>query len=634
MGDDNTLNMGLIVGKSKINEEMKFRPRIDSQLWSAFICADEREDYSRYWLTLQCSIISNVIQGIVVLADSDKESYSPSAKWPEQGGKPERLTEISERTLEEKCGMLVELDHVESDPHDSMHSYGMAYPIMADEEFCGLVALEVAAETEDQLKYTMEQLQWGISWMEVMLRREKEKNEKNSLERLKASVDLLADVISKKTYASACISFVTELATYLGCDQVSLGFIKNKKIRIEAVSHSSRVSENMNLFRAIVKSMEEAVAQRKEIYYPPSVYDRQIIRDHEVLARQHGAEYILTVPFYYDDKYFGVLTLEKSKGLPFGNDDAMYCNSVASLILPVLDVMRQKERTIPRLAFDGFKNQIKKLIGSEYTGRKLLILFLIIMVVFFTIKKGDYKISANTVLEGAVKRVIVAPFEGYIKDAFIRAGDYVEPDEKLCVMDDRELRLKRLNWASKIAQYQKQFQEAQAMHKRADAKIIKAQLDQAEARLELTESQINRTVLSAPFKGLVLSGDLSQRLGGAVGKGETLFEVAPLDRYRIILEVDERRITDVSVGQRGTMILSALPNENIAFTVEKITPITLAKEGLNYFRVEASPSEVVDRLRPGMEGIGKIHVDRRNLFSIWTRNMREWFKLKIWEYWP
>lgn len=620
--------------KNDLDEEMTHLPKIDSQLWSEFIGSDEREDYCRYWLTLQCTILSNVIQGIVVLAESGKDSYSPSAKWPEDSGHPERLAEISEQILEEKSGMLVELENAGSDSRESFGNYGVGYPIIADNEFYGLVALEVKAETEDQLKYTMEQLQWGTSWIEVMLRREQKKNVKDSLERLKTSVDLLAEALSKKSYVSACISFVTELATYLECDRISLGFLSNKKIKIQAVSHSSRVSDNMNLIRATVQAMEEAVAQRKEIYYPPSIYDRNIIRDHENLSKQHGSEHILSIPFYDEEEYYSVITLERSKNHPFGKDDTMYCKSIASLILPVLEIMRKKERSILLQVWDGCKNHLKKITGPEHTGRKLVVIFILFLLIFFVGKKGDYKISANTVLEGAVKRVIVAPFEGYIKDAYIRAGDYVDQNEKMCVMDDRELHLERLNWVSKMAQYQKQFQEAQAKHRRAEAKIIEAQMDQATARLELTESQLERTVLAAPFKGLVLSGDLSQRLGGAVSKGEVLFEIAPLDEYRIILEVDESRITDVSAGQEGWMILPALPNEKIAFTVEKITPIATAKEGLNYFRVEAKPSIVIDRLRPGMEGIGKIYVDRRNLFSIWTRNLREWFKLKLWKYFP
>jgi multidrug resistance efflux pump len=256
------------------------------------------------------------------------------------------------------------------------------------------------------------------------------------------------------------------------------------------------------------------------------------------------------------------------------------------------------------------------------------------VVVFFSFKTGDYKITADTVIEGAVKRVVVAPFDGYIKEAQVRAGDLVESGMLMCTVDDRDLRLERLNWLSKQTQYQRQYQEALAEHKRAEAKIIKAQLEQATARLNLVESQLERTLIVAPFTGIVLSGDLSQRLGGSVEKGENLFEVAPLDAYRVIFEIDERRIADVRVGQHGYMILSALPHEHFDLVVEKVTPISIAKEGLNYFRVEATLRNISELLRPGMEGIGKLHVDRRNLLSIWTRDLREWLRLWVWSWWP
>ncbi len=616
------------------DETMKFEPQIDRRLWDEFTGAEERDEYCRCWLTLQCSMLPNVVQGIIVLSDPGKDTFVPLAVWPEEGGKPEKLTDVAERVLEEKCGLLVELEHEAADSGNNEPTYGIAYPILADGQFHGLAALEISAESEDHIKYTMDQLQWGTSWMEVMLWREKKKESTASFDRLKASVDLLAEVLSEETFTGASLSFVTELATCLECDRVSLGFVKNKKVKIQAVSHSSRIADSMNLIRCIVQAMEEAAAQGKEVFYPPSQDDNRIIRDHEVLFRQHGAAYILSIPCYEKDRYTGVITLERSKTGPFTDFDSMYCKSVASLILPVLELMRKKERSVIRQSWDGTREQVKKIIGPENTGKKLIVLLIICLAVFFYVKEGDYKISANTVLEGAVKRVTVSPFEGYIKDSYVKAGDYVEKDETMCVLDDREFRLERLNWISKIAQYQKQYQEAQARHKRAEAKIISAQLDQAAARLELTESQLERTVLRSPFKGLVLNGDLSQRLGGSVSKGEILFEVAPLDKYRIILEVDERRIADVSAGQKGQMILSALPNESVEFVIEKITPITKAEEGLNYFRVEAVPSGVPDRMRPGMEGIGKIYVDRRNLFSIWTRNMREWFKIKAWEYLP
>ena len=114
-------------------------------------------------------------------------------------------------------------------------------------------------------------------------------------------------------------------------------------------------------------------------------------------------------------------------------------------------------------------------------------------------------------------------------------------------------------------------------------------------------------------------------------------EAGVLERRAGVLvddEVDERRIADVKEGQRGIAVLSALPNEQFDFVVEKITPISIAKEGMNYFRVEAVPATVSERFRPGMEGVGKIFVDRRNIFLIWTRDFREWIKIRMWQWWP
>jgi hypothetical protein len=44
--------------------------------------------------------------------------------------------------------------------------------------------------------------------------------------------------------------------------------------------------------------------------------------------------------------------------------------------------------------------------------------------------------------------------------------------------------------------------------------------------------------------------------------------------------------------------------------IEKITPVSVVDQGRNFFRVEASATGDIAKLRPGMEGVGKIHVDR------------------------
>ena len=76
------------------------------------------------------------------------------------------------------------------------------------------------------------------------------------------------------------------------------------------------------------------------------------------------------------------------------------------------------------------------------------------------------------------------------------------------------------------------YLESLSLHERAKTKIINAQLDQVEAQLQLVEMQLQRSEILSPFDGLVVNGDLSNRLGGSVERGELLFEVASVKQLQ------------------------------------------------------------------------------------------------------
>ena len=140
--------------------------------------------------------------------------------------------------------------------------------------------------------------------------------------------------------------------------------------------------------------------------------------------------------------------------------------------------------------------------------------------------------------------------------------------------------------------------------------------------------------MRAPFDGIVVKGDLSQSLGSAVKRGDTLFVIAPLNAYRVIVQVDESEIAALQTGQRGRLVLAAISDESFDFTVSKITPVTTAREGRNYFRVEGILDHISERLRPGMEGVGKIEIEERRWIWIWTYRLVNWARLFIWNWWP
>jgi len=168
----------------------------------------------------------------------------------------------------------------------------------------------------------------------------------------------------------------------------------------------------------------------------------------------------------------------------------------------------------------------------------------------------------------------------------------------------------------------------------AKVTVLRARLERADAELSLASENLSRTRLTAPLRGVVVRGDLSQALGAPVQRGQTLFAVAPLDSYRVMLEVDERDVGRVQPGQTGRLALTGFPGDYLPFSVTRITPMSTAADGRNVFAVEAQLDRTPALVRPGMEGVGKIDIGQRRLIWIWTHKLGDWLRLWTWSWLP
>ena len=168
-----------------------------------------------------------------------------------------------------------------------------------------------------------------------------------------------------------------------------------------------------------------------------------------------------------------------------------------------------------------------------------------------------------------------------------------------------------------------------------------AQASQAEAELALVREKLARTKLVAPVEGLVVSGDLSQMLGAPIEQGKVLFEIAPLDAVRVVLQVaetDYRLVAEhASVGQAtiGQLVLTGEGGEQRPIRVTLVTPVAEARDGRNTFRIEAALARQDGTLlRPGMEGIAKLDVGRGAVLYSWSRTTIDRLRLFIWNWMP
>ncbi|MBH0199690.1 MAG: HlyD family efflux transporter periplasmic adaptor subunit [Nitrospira sp.] len=605
----------------------------EHSLWASFAEAATVEAFCRSWLALQCRMMGGVRAGMVLLGPADRGPFRPVAAWPEGRRNLKHLTKTAERTLAERRGLVARGEPAEGEPQDGHYEIG--YPIEVRGALHGAAVLEITPKSEAKLQGMMRQLHWGAAWLELLFSREAVAAEKETRERIQAALDLVATSVGHDRFYASAMALVTALATNLSCDRVSLGFVKRGRARVVAVSHSAEFKEQTNLIRGLAEAMDEAIDQRELIVYPPPADGAAaVMQAHSAFAKEHGSAALLCVPLEAGGQAVGALLLERTADRSFDPKSVELCRSVAALVGPVLDVHRREDRWVGAKIWESFTRYLQNLLGPRHVALKLTTAVIMGVLAFCFLAKGHYRVSAKTVLEPIVQRAAAAPFNGYIKEAPVRAGDLVQKDEVLCLLDDRELRLERLKSLSKLEEYQKEYHKAMAEREAAKAEILTAQMHQVQSEIALLDDQLAHTRLLAPFDGIVVSGDLSQSLGSPVEKGKVLYEIAPLDSYRVVLEVDERDIADVQVGQRGHLLLSAFPSDAVEVTVAKVTPVSMAKEGRNFFRIEATLDQPHDRLRPAMEGAGKIEIDRRRIIWIWTHQVVDWIRLTLWTWLP
>lgn len=591
-------------------------------LWQAWSNCASVEAAGQAWLALQCSQISGALHGVLVLGAPDTGPYVPVSVWPPGQGATALMAEVADNALAQRRPLIV-----------SKHPHAVvAAPVLVGGHLHGLVAVESSAQQESELRQQLQQLRWGCGGLEAVLRREQSQDEQKTRERLMATLDMVASALAEDGFQSAAQALATDLAIRLDCDRVSIGFVRERNTHVVAVSHSAEFGERMNLIRAIGMAMDEALDQRSIMVLPVRDDETLVTRDHTALARQFGSDHVLTIPFTAGELTTGAFTFERSGDQAFDAATVELCQAVVALGSRVLEAKRLNERLLVARIKDAAQGELRKFIGPRHFGRKLAASVAMLLAVFFSFASGEHRVAANATLEGAVRRVLVAPFDGYVASAMHRAGDVVAAGDVLATLDDRDLRLEYYKWTSQRSQYAKQYQEAVAQHDRAQSSITLSQVQQADAQMNLLVEQLSRTQVAAPFAGIVVSGDLHQSLGSTVRRGQVLFEVAPLNAYRVILEVDESDITSVAGGQAGSLALTSIPGEVFPLTVTQVTPVAVAREGRSYFRVEAMLARSSDRLRPGMEGVGKVEAGKRKLIWIWTHKFVDWLRLTLWSW--
>jgi hypothetical protein len=605
----------------------------DPDVWRVLAQTEQLKDFARAWIFLLARSTQGWRQGEILLGPPEQGPFEPIAGFPEKRDTDGvafsvKVAPVLRATIERRRPAIEKSD--ESDDAASR----VGFPLIFSGHLYGAVLIEVGSDNAADLRRIVRHLQWSAAGIEAFLSRDASRQNRFAADRAQYLIGTIDTLASAAHGTDAARAFANSLARRLDCDSVAVGRFRHKKSRLIAVSQNATLDRRNSLSRAIETAQDEAIDQQAPLTAPNTEASSFLaVAAHQRLSRTLNGAHVLTVPLHSQDQAIGAVTLRRVDHA-FTEDQIDLVDALGAAAAPLLEEKWRVDRSLPVLAFDRTVEFSGKLFGPRHPLLKAITVAVLAVVAFLSLATDVYRVRAKAQIQGETRRIISAPFDGFIRAQYARAGDVVQAGAPLADLEDNDLELDRLRQISHKRQYQLELDKALAKRDLAEINIARAQMSQADAEIDLSSQMIARAKLRSPFPAVVVNGDLSQSVGKPVTRGDVLFELAPLDRYRMNAVAPESEIGFVKPGQHGELLLSALPDRTFPVEITSITSVAQAGEGVNGFEVIA-PIEARDAsLRPGMEGVVKIEVGRRNITWIWVHPLIDWLRIKIWSLVP
>jgi HlyD family secretion protein len=177
---------------------------------------------------------------------------------------------------------------------------------------------------------------------------------------------------------------------------------------------------------------------------------------------------------------------------------------------------------------------------------------------------------------------IGAQIVGTVVEVPVEEGQAVKAGQRLVQLESAELRAAARQANATLANAQAQLERNARLHEKGF--VGKAVLDDAERNFEVARTQLDAararlayTVIRAPARGTLIARDVER--GDIVQPGKVLMVLAPSGDTEIVLQIDERNLGRLKLGQKALASADAYPGETFAAQVAFINPGVDAQRG-------------------------------------------------------
>jgi multidrug resistance efflux pump len=446
------------------------------------------------------------------------------------------------------------------------------------------------------------------------------------------ALDLLTLLDKQVRFVPAAMTLCNELARHGRCSRVSLGWRHDAYVRIAAISDMPRFERGMEAVQKLEAAMEEAFDQDEEIILPEPDDASYVARDHHQFVQAgHGAPNVATLPLRLGDRPVGVVTLERTDRA-FSVDEVNALRVVLDRATRRLDELERTDGSAWRRGLRGTRQQLSRLLGAEHTWWKALGVTLTAVLLLAVFCTWPYRIEGSFVVRSHTLLNLPAPFDGFLAEVPVHVGDKVKAGDILLRLDKRELLLEQNALQAEIARYEAERAQAEVERRLADMRSAAATKEQSQANLDINRFHLARADITAPAAGVIIEGDLRERIGAPVRAGDILMRMTRIEEMYVEIEIPERDAHAILASRTAEIAFATLPDQRFPVTIERLEPTARTKSEGNVFILRARFTAPGNDpwWRPGMSGVAKVDGGRRSILWLLTHRLVDFLHLKLW----
>jgi RND family efflux transporter MFP subunit len=405
-----------------------------------------------------------------------------------------------------------------------------------------------------------------------------------------------------------------QLKAISGMEQVSIG--------------SKEVEDLQSILPAIAQFSEPAfVTQRDEVIdLPNHAFDEAFRR----YFHESGIRSIYALPLADDEGRLGILSFESTQ--PDFLTDAHL--EVIQVLCGQATVAVRNASLYKEVPFIGFLEPIlqkkQRLLALEKRRRSIFMAALGGLALFLAIFPIPMRVDGPAVIAAARSVKIQPEIEGVVRDVYIREGQHVNEGQLLAELEDWNYQSDLAAARAKLQTATLEMNHALAVNDGSLAGRHRVEVEYWTAEVQRCEQRLDRTRLRALFSGWITTPRVEESRGRHLAAGDTFAELVDSTRATADVAMDESEMPLIQQGAKAAVKLDSFPTTTFRGVVEVLSPKSRVDGDTRYFDARVNLSNPDGRLRPGMQGIGKITIGWRPIGYVLFRRPALWVYSKLW----